>query len=58
MTSDETYDPDRCSPCRGTGKVISNKGGSPSEVECPWCAGTGRRRPGTNAQERGSGDGS
>jgi DnaJ-class molecular chaperone len=33
--------PPACSPCRGTGKVISNLGGSPSEVTCPWCEGTG-----------------
>jgi DnaJ-class molecular chaperone len=38
----ETYDPGRCGPCRGTGRVISNKGGTPNEVECPWCEGQGR----------------
>jgi len=31
-----------CRACRGEGKVISNLGGSPSEVECPWCEGTGK----------------
>ena len=31
-----------CSPCRGAGKVISGKGGTPHEVPCPWCEGTGR----------------
>ena len=36
-------DPDACRPCRGTGKVVSNLGGTPHEVTCPWCEGTGRR---------------
>jgi DnaJ-class molecular chaperone len=39
-----------CMPCRGNGKVISNKGGSAAEVECPWCKGTGVRIPGHDAQ--------
>jgi DnaJ-class molecular chaperone len=39
-----------CTPCRGTGRVISNLGGSPSEVTCPWCEGTGVRIPGHDAQ--------
>ncbi len=34
-----------CSPCRGTGKVISGLGGTPHEVTCPWCEGTGRFQP-------------
>ncbi len=38
-------------PCRGTGQVISNLGGTPSSVTCPWCAGSGVRRPGIDAQE-------
>jgi len=33
--------PKPCPPCRGTGKVISNLGGSPSSVDCPWCEGSG-----------------
>lgn len=41
-----------CPPCRATGKVISNLGGSPQRVECPWCGGTGRLQPGTDAQAR------
>jgi DnaJ-class molecular chaperone len=40
-----------CMPCRGTGKVISNLGGTQSEVGCPWCNGTGIRQPGVDAQE-------
>ena len=39
-----------CPPCRGTGRVISNLGGSPSEKPCPWCDGTGVRIPGRDAQ--------
>jgi DnaJ-class molecular chaperone len=39
-----------CTACRGTGRVISNLGGSPSEVPCPWCDGTGVRIPGHDAQ--------
>jgi DnaJ-class molecular chaperone len=39
-----------CTPCRGTGRVISNKGGTPSEVECPWCEGGGRFLPEHDAQ--------
>jgi DnaJ-class molecular chaperone len=36
--------PDRttCTPCRGTGRVISNLGGNTHEVTCPWCEGRGR----------------
>ena len=37
-------DRDACYPCRGTGKVISGLGGSPHEITCPWCAGSGRWR--------------
>lgn len=39
-----------CSPCRGTGKVVSALGGEPHEVMCPWCGGTGRFEPGRDAQ--------
>ncbi len=38
-----TTEPQPCSPCRGTGKVISNKGGDAHDVTCPWCGGTGVR---------------
>jgi hypothetical protein len=37
-------------PCRGSGKLISNLGGSPSAVTCPWCEGGGVRIPGVDAQ--------
>jgi len=39
-------------PCRGTGKVISNLGGSPSAVTCPWCEGGGVRIAGIDAQAK------
>jgi DnaJ-class molecular chaperone len=38
----DSYDPQRCSPCRGTGSVISALGGTPKPVTCPWCEGSGR----------------
>jgi len=41
-TADDAHDPQRCTPCRGTGKVISTLGGTPEPVTCPWCEGTGR----------------
>jgi hypothetical protein len=37
-------------PCRGSGQVISNLGGSPSQVKCPWCAGSGVRVADIDAQ--------
>jgi len=53
MSADDAATDDReCSACRGTGTVISNLGGSPSQVECPWCDGTGRFIPGHDAQAR------
>lgn len=39
-----------CQVCRQTGKVVSNLGGSPSVVPCPWCEGTGAMLPGHDAQ--------
>ena len=46
----EPYDPQRCTACRGTGKVISTLGGEPKQVPCPWCEGTGRFIPEHDAQ--------
>jgi DnaJ-class molecular chaperone len=43
-------EPTACMPCRGTGKVISNLGGAPSMVVCPWCSGGGMRIPDKDAQ--------
>ncbi len=48
--SDGSHGPRECMPCRGSGQVISNLGGSPSHVKCPWCAGSGVRAPGIDAQ--------
>jgi len=42
--------PTVCAPCRGTGQVISNLGGEPSQVACPWCEGSGTQTPGHDAQ--------
>ena len=47
----ESHEPRECMACRGSGKVISNLGGTPKDVACPWCQGTGRRIPGIDAQE-------
>jgi DnaJ-class molecular chaperone len=41
-TDETAAEPPECRPCRGTGKLISNLGGEPSTVTCPWCEGTGR----------------
>jgi hypothetical protein len=38
--------------CRGSGQVISNLGGAPNSVTCPWCAGVGVRVAGIDAQAR------
>jgi DnaJ-class molecular chaperone len=40
-----------CPPCRGTGTIVSNKGGTPHDVPCPWCEGTGHVIPGHDAQQ-------
>jgi DnaJ-class molecular chaperone len=40
-----------CTPCRGTGTVVSNLGGQAHEVKCPWCDGTGKYAPGRDAQQ-------
>jgi hypothetical protein len=39
-------------PCRGTGRLISTLGGTPSTVTCPWCGGGGVRLSATDAQAR------
>jgi hypothetical protein len=38
--------------CRGSGQVISNLGGTPKSIACPWCEGAGLRRPGLDAQAK------
>jgi len=40
-----------CTPCRGTGRVISNLGGHEHQVECPWCGGSGHFVAGRDAQQ-------
>jgi DnaJ-class molecular chaperone len=39
-----------CTPCRGTGRVISNLGGEAHEMACPWCEGSGKFIPEHDAQ--------
>jgi DnaJ-class molecular chaperone len=46
----QEYSRTECTPCRGAGKLISGKGGTPHEVTCPWCGGDGRFHPGRDAQ--------
>jgi hypothetical protein len=38
--------------CRGSGQVISNLGGTPNTVTCPWCDGSGVRTAEIDAQAR------
>jgi hypothetical protein len=47
---DASHEPRECMPCRGSGEVISNLGGTPAKVKCPWCDGTGVRVPGIDSQ--------
>jgi DnaJ-class molecular chaperone len=47
-----SHGPRECMPCRGSGQVISNLGGEPSQVPCPWCGGGGVRVADTDAQAR------
>jgi len=57
VSTEPAYDPERCQACRGTGQVISTRGGEPKQVPCPWCEGTGRFIQGHDAQAaRRSGD--
>ncbi len=46
-----TDDRTTCTACRGTGKVISGLGGTPHEVTCPWCGGSGQFESGRDAQQ-------
>ncbi|HEY2142501.1 MAG TPA: hypothetical protein VGG98_10635 [Solirubrobacteraceae bacterium] len=50
--AEASHGPRECMPCRGSGQVISNLGGTASTVTCPWCEGSGVRRPGVDAQEK------
>jgi hypothetical protein len=46
----EADEPVPCTVCRGTGTLISNLGGAPSNVSCAWCEGTGVFLPEHDAQ--------
>jgi hypothetical protein len=46
------HEPRECMACRGTGRVISNLGGTAKSVTCPWCEGSGVRTPDVDAQAR------
>ena len=50
--AEASHEPRECMPCRGSGLVISNLGGTPNSVPCPWCGGGGVRLPEVNAQAR------
>jgi DnaJ-class molecular chaperone len=54
--AESSHEPRECMACRGTGRVISNLGGAPSTVTCPWCEGGGVRVPGIDAQARWLGE--
>jgi DnaJ-class molecular chaperone len=53
MASANQYDAARtvCTPCRGSGQVISTLGGERHVVVCPWCGGSGHFIPGRDAQQ-------
>ncbi len=55
--NEATHEPRECMACRGTGRVISNLGGSPSTVACPWCEGSGLRPAEIDAQAHWGKDG-
>jgi len=50
--ADGSQGPRECMPCRGSGRVISNLGGTSTTVTCPWCAGGGVRLAEVDAQAR------
>jgi DnaJ-class molecular chaperone len=53
MAADDEQDraePAKCQPCRGTGQVLSQLGGTSSQVTCPWCEGSGIQIPDHDAQ--------
>lgn len=44
-------EPQPCTPCHGSGQVISSLGDRQRKVTCPWCRGGGVRIAGADAQE-------
>jgi len=50
--TEASHGPQECMPCRGSGRVISNLGGSANKVTCPWCQGQGVRHHDIDAQAR------
>jgi DnaJ-class molecular chaperone len=55
--ANDAAEPPECQPCRGGGRVTSSLGGTPHEVTCPWCGGSGRFQPGRDAQENAPAEG-
>ena len=53
MADDETDTRTQCTPCRGTGALVSKLGGDEHTVTCPWCEGSGSFTPEHDAQEAG-----
>jgi DnaJ-class molecular chaperone len=52
--AEASHGPQECMPCRGTGRVVSNLGGTASKITCPWCEGDGARKPEIDAQSHWS----
>jgi hypothetical protein len=50
--TEASHAPQECMPCRGTGRVISNLGGTASKITCPWCNGERIRLHDVDAQAR------
>jgi hypothetical protein len=50
--AEASHAPRECMACRGSGQVISNLGGTPSTVTCPWCEGGGVRLAEVDAQAK------
>ena len=48
---DEPQEPQTCTPCHGSGQVISNLGEQRRKVTCPWCGGGGVRIAEADAQQ-------
>lgn len=53
--TEASHAPQECMPCHGTGRVISNLGGTAAKITCPWCSGDGHRHHDIDAQAHWSG---